>query len=139
MSLDVNRIRADRKRKLDEIAKLQEEVAEIDLALRVYDRYAEKQPPEQEDAESPGLAPRPPGTPTTFQMVNMILAGAEKDGREGLTSRELLDEIAKKYWPGVHRSQILPSIFGFGKVGRIRRIDDKWYRAAPQDGDLLEK
>jgi hypothetical protein len=126
MSLDLSQIKAERQRKIDEIGRLQEEVAELDTALRVLERYAEKPPNSEEES---GLKPRPPGTPSTFDMVNMVLASAEKEGRtDGLTSRELIDAIGAKYWPGIHRSQILPSIFGFAKNGRLLRNGDKWRR-----------
>ena len=59
--------------------------------------------------------------------TDMILASAEKDGRGALTSRELMDEIRAKYWPGVQNGQILPSIFGF-KGKRLHRSGDKWSR-----------
>jgi hypothetical protein len=126
MNLDIDQIRARYKRIKDEITKLQTELDELDVALRVLSRFQEKPP--DKPASSEELPPRPPGTPSTFEMVNMILASAEKEGKEALTSRELMDQIRANYWPGVKNKQILPSIFGFAKKGRVIREGDKWKR-----------
>jgi hypothetical protein len=128
MNLDVEQIRARQKRIDEEIAKLQKESDELAIALRVLDRFTDKP---TEPSAKPDLPPRPPGSPSTFDMVTMILAGAEKDGRGALTSRELMDEIRAKYWPGVQNKQILPSIFGFAKNNRLIREGDKWRRKPP--------
>jgi len=131
MSLDIENLRSRQKRLIDEIAQRQKELDEIDIALRVFDRYSDK-PPDKGKASGGGksdLPPRPKGTPSTFDMVNLILASAEKEGKDGLTSRELLDQIRAKYWPGVQNRQILPSIFGFAKDNkRLIRDGDKWKR-----------
>jgi hypothetical protein len=131
MSLDIENLRSRQKRLIDEIAQRQKELDEIDIALRVFDRYSDKPPDKGKTSAGSknGLPPRPKGTPSTFEMVNLILASAEKEGKEGLTSRELMDQIRAKYWPGVQNRQILPSIFGFAKDNkRLIRDGDRWKR-----------
>jgi hypothetical protein len=127
--IDPTQLSARRKRVMDDIAKLQKEADEIDMLLRLAGRYSGK-PPEKGKPKAkgkPAKVPRPPGTPSTLEMVEMILAGAEKDGRGPLTSREIMDDIRAKYWPGVQNGQILPSIFGYRDKGLIRE-GDKWRR-----------
>jgi hypothetical protein len=131
MNLDIENLRARQKRLNEEIAQRQKELEEIEIALRVFDKYADKAPDKGKakgKATKPGLPPRPKGTPSTFDMVNLILASAEKGGKGPLTSRELMDEIRANYWPGVQNKQILPSIFGFAKAKRLIRDGDKWRR-----------
>jgi hypothetical protein len=130
MSQEVDQLRARQKRNADEIAKLQKENDEIGIALRVLERFS-KIPPKLPDkppkAIPTGLIPRPAGIPSTFEMVETILKDAEKAGKESLTSRELMDQIREKYWPGVQNKQILPSIFGFSPK-RLIREGERWKR-----------
>ena len=127
MALDLENMRARQKRLNDEIVRLQKEADEIAIALRVFDKYSEK-PPDKGKAKGskPGLTQRPKGTPTTFEMVEMILTSEAKSGKETITTRELMDAIRAKYWPGVKNEQILPSIFGFAKNGRLQREGMAW-------------
>jgi len=115
----------------EEIARLQKEAEELDIALRVLARMATKEKPDSvamvgetgdEDirVDLP-LAPRPSGTPTNFAMVELVLSGAEKEGKDGLTANEIVQEIRRRYWPGLVGKQILPSIYGFAKNGRLKK------------------
>jgi hypothetical protein len=144
MNPDVDSIRARQKRIFDEIEKLQKEFDELSVALRVLDRFTKAKPPDQppKPAKAPkasrkALPPRPKGIPSTFEMVEKILTEGEATGKPELTSRELMDQIREKYWPGVQNKQILPSIFGFGKAGRIIREGDKWKRKHAGRGNLF--
>jgi hypothetical protein len=130
MNPDVDQIRARQKRISDEMTKLQKELDELDVALRVLDRFSkppDKPPRAAKRAKKAALRPRPSGIPSTFEMVETILTEAEKAGKLALTSRELMDAIREKYWPGVQNKQILPSIFGFAPK-RLTRDGDKWKR-----------
>jgi hypothetical protein len=131
MNPDLDQIRARQKRITDEIAKLQREFDELDVALRVMDRFSKSKPPDKppkpKRPKKAALRPRPAGTPSTFEMVETILSEAEKAGKSALTSRELMDQIREKFWPGVQNKQILPSIFGFAPK-RLTRDGDKWKR-----------
>jgi hypothetical protein len=130
MSQEIHQIRERQKRIGEEIAELQKEHDELDVALRVLERFF-KSPSKPSDkppkAIPTGLIQRPSGIPSTFEMVETILKEAEKAGKDSLTSRELMDEIRAKYWPGVQNKQILPSIFGFSPR-RLIREGDKWRR-----------
>ena len=146
MNPDVDSIRARQKRISDEIEKLQKELDELGVALRVLGRFAKAKPPDKPPkpsrtarASKKVLPPRPKGIPSTFEMVEKILTAGEASGKPEFTSRELMDQIRERYWPGVQNKQILPSIFGFGKAGRIIREGDKWKRKHPgrRDGNLF--
>lgn len=145
MNADVDQIRARQKRISDDIAKLQKELDELDVALRVLDRFSkppDKPPKAAKKAKAKvskkALTPRPTGIPSTFEMVETILREAETSGKQAITSRELMDQIRAKYWPGVQNKQILPSIFGFAPK-RLTRDGDKWKRKKqpPQAGNLF--
>ena len=127
VSIDPSVLRSRHKRLLDDIAKLQKEADDLDNFIRSLNRFTGKPPDKKNASAKKKKTPRPAGTPSTFEMVDMILASAEKDGRVALTSRELMDEIRANYWPGVQNGQILPSIFGF-KGKRLNRTGDKWSR-----------
>jgi hypothetical protein len=138
MSSSIDQIRSRQKHLADEIAKLQSEHDDLDIALRVLTRLLKTpdKPPKAVKAAKgkrakKALTPRPDGIPSTFEMVEKILSDAEKAGKSALTSREILDQINEKYWPGVHRSQILPSIFGFAPK-RLTRDGDKWKKKKSQ-------
>ena len=80
MNPDVDSIRARQKRISDEIEKLQKELDELGVALRVLGRFAKAKPPDKPPkpsrtarASKKVLPPRPKGIPSTFEMVEKIL------------------------------------------------------------------
>jgi hypothetical protein len=104
-----------------EIAKLiealQREADELAVARKVIARFSPS-PPGEEVTLGPA---RPEGLPSTFEMTETVLAEAEKAGRDGLTSKELIEAIGAKYWPGLKSAQVLPTIYGFVKNKRLRK------------------
>jgi hypothetical protein len=54
-------------------------------------------------------------------MVELVLLDAEKEGRDGLTANEIVEQIRRRYWPGLIGKQILPSVYQFAKRGRLRK------------------
>ena len=132
----------ERLKRIDaEIEKLQLEREEIGVALRVLGRFIKAKPPPKPPhkpaarASKKTLPPRPKGIPSTFEMVEAVLTEGERTGKPALTSRELMDAIRAKYWPGVQNKQILPSIFGFAPK-RLIREGDKWKRKHPKGPDF---
>jgi hypothetical protein len=61
-------------------------------------------------------------------MAEFVLSSAEKEGHDGLTANELIQAIAARYWPGLIGPQILPSIYQFAKVGRLKLSGGKFKR-----------
>jgi hypothetical protein len=129
-----------RKREVgEEIDRLEQEMDELNAALKVLRRIEmeargetsrsgipQKEAPQKEAEASkhdvPKLGPpRPSGAPTNFEMVDMILSSAEKDGKDGLTIAEIINEIRKRYWPGVVDVQVSSAIYKFAKDGRFRK------------------
>jgi hypothetical protein len=115
---DLQAIQA-REREIDaEMASLQQEREELAIAKRVMARLRGKSPGLSANGKS---SPRPAGAPTNAEMVELVLADAEKEGKDGLTASELLQAISARYWPGLTGPQILPNIYGMAKRGRFRK------------------
>lgn len=119
MNLDLDQITAREKEIVRLIDALQKEANDLAVARRVFERFSGKSQ-DKEDALAAGL-PRPKGAPTTFEMVDFSLANAEKEGIDGLSSKELVSAIGAKYWPGVVPHQIMPTVYGFVKDNRLRK------------------
>jgi len=105
------------------ISALQGEADELEVALRVFERFS---PPESSSKKKndgkPKLGPaRPRGIPSNFEMTEMILKASEREGKNGLTANEIVEQISSRYWPGIMGAQILPAIYHFAKQGRIRK------------------
>jgi hypothetical protein len=121
----------------DELARLQKEQDELDIALRVLNRLASKpqgvrvtarqvrKPPPPPPSSARKIRklgpPRPAGIPSNFELVEMILKSSEREGKNGLTAREIVEQIGKRYWPGVKGPQVLSFIYKFAKDDRIHK------------------
>src|ERR1700732_2507695 len=106
----------------DELARLQKEQDELDIAMRVLNRLVGSKPrgvpvTTRRVHKPPPLSPpsarkirklgppRPAGIPSNFELVEMILKSSEREGKNGLTAREIVEQIDKRYWPGVKGPQ----------------------------------
>ena len=127
-----DRIEARQREIAKEIERLQEESNELAIALKVIKRLNPDSTPSSapearaleshEDIHSTKLGPpRPNGCPTNFQMVDMILAGAEKEGKDGLTISEIISEMRARYWPGLKDVQVSAPIYAFVRQGRFKK------------------
>jgi hypothetical protein len=127
-----------RQREIHEgINKLETELAELEVALRVFNRFSSK---EKKSPTKTGtkLGPaRPDGIPSNFDMISMILKSAEKEGKKGLTANEIVEEIGRRYWPGIQSPQIISFIYQFAKRGRLLKSDKGLFRAK-QMGEAAE-
>jgi hypothetical protein len=113
------------------ISTLQIEAEELAVALRVFERFST--PVALEEIDNAGLPklgpPRPPGIPSTFEMTEMVLKSSEREGKNGLIANEIVEQIGKRYWPGVVGPQILPTIYKLAKEGRIRKISSGKFKS----------
>jgi hypothetical protein len=109
-------IEAKRREIAAQIAKLQADDEELAIAERVLRRLSGA----EKDAVSIGTA-RPSGAPTTFEMADMVLASAEKEGKDGLFASELVEAIRSRYWPGLVSQQIMPMIYQMARAGRFHK------------------
>ena len=134
ITLSSSKIENRRREIAAEIERLQTEDKELEIVLRVIHRFdpdtgrivgsgvVTKQDTPSDEKE-PKLGPRrPSGCPTNFEMVDMILAGAEKEGTEGLSLPEITSEIRKRYWPGLKDAQVAAPIYAFVRNGRFRKL-----------------
>lgn len=130
--IQTERLEARQREIAQEIERLREEANELVIALKVIARLdsdslvvsaSEPAPaPTETDAEAPKLGPpRPSGCPSNFQMVDMILASAEKEGKDGLTISELIAEMRARYWPGLRDVQVSAPIYSFVRQDRLRK------------------
>jgi hypothetical protein len=126
MPLDINQIAAREKEIAETIERLKQEAGELEIARRVFEKYSGE--PKTVNLVVNGAqlslstgAPRPALAPTTFEMTQAVLEGAEKEGKDGLTAKELVDGIRTKFWPGLVTHQILPTIYGFVKNERLHK------------------
>jgi len=121
MTADINQIDERLRQISAEVARLQKEADELMIAKRVFEKYSIKSLDRNgtRDNISGEGRPRPNGTPTTFEMVEFVLADAEKAGNDGLAPNELVQAIAARYWPGLVGSQILPHVYRLAKEGRF--------------------
>ncbi len=111
-----------RKREIDEQIKgLTKESDELDVALRVLHRF---NPTKAANGGVPKLGPpRPTNTPTLFVMTTTVINDAVKAGKQGLTAKEIVEAIGRRFWPGVKTDQIQPSVYRFLNRGRLRKTD----------------
>jgi hypothetical protein len=105
-----------------EMEALRAEAEELETTLRVLRRYGVVAVAKMNGEQSPEtkLGPaRPEGTPSLFEMAAMVIREANEEGKEGLTGRQLVGAIGKRFWPGVQDKQVLPPIYQFAKKGRL--------------------
>lgn len=114
----------------EERASLDREEQEINEAIKIISRYASggvvaeeasSITPQRDNKLGPA---RPKGIPTLYQMAYEVIRDAEQRGKPGLTGAAIVEAIGEQYWPGVTGPQILPSIYGFAKSGRLRKSDN---------------
>jgi len=115
-----------------EMKRLQEEADELAIAMKVIKRLspdstapaAASAPADKDSAKISNLKlgpRRPSGLPTNCQMVDMILASAEKEGKDGLTVNEIIAEMRSRYWPGLQDRQVSTPIYAFARKGRFKK------------------
>ena len=114
-----------------QIEALNKERAEVEAAMKVLARYSllggESVSAVRQDVArlAPKTAksarkgtPRPKDIPTIWEMTTDILAQAE---RRTLHIDTIVDRMAERWWPGLVKQQIAPSLYGFAKQGRLDR------------------
>ena len=123
---EISAILARRKEISAKMERLRVEDGELEIAIRVLNRYASPKTAAMNGAgPSSHLGPpRPKGIPSLFDMTETVIREAVASGKSGLMGREIVDEIGKKFWPDVLGRQILPPIYAFAKKGRLRKTKD---------------
>ena len=123
---DIQKIQARLREINAQMEKLRAEGEELETAVRVFKRFAGPN-----GAAPPGSKlgpPRPDNIPLLFDMTESVIRDAVGAGKPGLTGAEIVAAIGKRYWPGVQGQQILPSIYGFAKQGRLIKTSNGVFR-----------
>lgn len=77
--------------------------------------------------------PRPKGVPTLPEMITFAIRSATKEGKSGLTGKEIRDHIDKTYWPGVGSNLVLPTAHRLVKAKRLKRSGDLFLLAPEKE------
>jgi hypothetical protein len=127
--IDIDAILARRQQIASEIERLTAEDKELEIAIRVAERFGKRKAngaahaAQSEEGSRLG-PPRPPGTPPLLEMANTVLKEAIAAGKSGLKGNELVAAIGDRFWPGVQARQIMPPIYHFAKVKRLKKGDN---------------
>ena len=105
--IHIDKIEARQREIAKEIERLQGEARNLEIALDVAKQFGVESPVEGDAQDQIAMSgeihklgpPRPSGCPTNFEMVDMILASAEKEGKDGLLISEIISEMRARYWP----------------------------------------
>lgn len=137
----LDRIRSRIAALMEEAKPLEDEIKELDMAGRVVARLtgAEWPPLGEGDAKEPKASAtgRPEGIPSTPEMVMTILT-EDAGFSDGMTPKDIQDEIAKRWWPDVKSELVGPTIWRMWKQKRLVRTADGRYdlpreNAAPRE------
>ncbi len=72
----------------------------------------------------PPLHRKPPGTPTTHDMILAALRDAQSRGETGLAPRQIADFIRQKWWPHLKGSSVGPAAWRMYQDKQIRKEGD---------------
>jgi hypothetical protein len=72
----------------------------------------------------PPLHRKPPGTPTTHDMILTALRDAQSRGETGLAPRQIADFIRQKWWPHLKGSSVGPAAWRMYHDKQIRKEGD---------------
>lgn len=143
---DIEAVKARKKEIMLAIEDLQKEAHDLDVAIAVFNRFSPVLAKDTSSDDDSKLGPpRPPGVPTLFEMAYTVISDAEQRGKKGLTGKEVVEHIAKQFWPGLQGPQITPSLYGFAKKGRLRKTADGLFRtvrtkeAPPEQSESASK
>jgi len=125
MTTPYDRLKHRRQQIAEEIAKLQAEDAELELAEVVMGRFVDEDTvysPTVTVASPPSDSKgKPVGTPTTPNMILALLREAVAHGRAGLEPKEMQITISKRWWPGAKSEDIGPTAWRMWKEGRLTK------------------
>lgn len=138
MPLELNQITAREKEIAEAIERLKQEANDLAIARRVFEKYSGEPINKVLNVNGhllklPAGQPRPQAAPTTFEMTEAVLESAEREGKDGLTGKELVDGIRTKFWPGLVSHQVLPTIYGFVKNERLHKTAGGKFKRIKKD------
>jgi hypothetical protein len=105
------------------LAYLKQERAELETAIRVFERFHGR--PELSSGILPAVAAasvKPLAVPTVPEMIFEALRDAADRGREGLEPKEILAFIKERYWPDAQQTSVGPIAWRmWKKEGRLAK------------------
>ncbi|MGX5839924.1 hypothetical protein ACWGTI_04270 [Mesorhizobium sp. ArgA1] len=112
----------------DEIAKLESELPELDIAGRVIARLSGAEWPPAGAADEPkpenAASAKPDGLPTMPEMILVVMANSYRQGRRGMEPKDVTKAISERYWSDLKGSTSVSTTM--------------WRMAQPKDGRLLK-
>ena len=112
------------------IKKLQTEYAELEVAERVLLRLAGERTLPQKEEQNANIITETDAPPTTDmtvgEMALSILGSYDLAEDVGLTSREILDEIRKRWMPRLQRTSLTAPLYRLKNAGKIVRVGRRW-------------
>jgi hypothetical protein len=81
---------------------------------------------------------KPAGTPTTPNMIVMLLKEAVSQGKPGLEPREMQMLIARRWWPTVKSEDIGPTAWRMWREGRLSKAEGESLYMLPVDAGIEE-
>lgn len=112
------------------IKKLQAELAELEVAERVLLRISgeKKQAPEHVQNKNIIIPVDTPTKPdkTVAEMAISVLEIQDMLDDEGLTSRQILDEIRGRGMPQLQRTSLTAPLYRLKNAGKIVRVGRRW-------------
>lgn len=106
-----------------EIERLESELPELDVAERVLARLT-GEPRSEVSAVKPSVdealvGAKPEGIPTVPEMIVTLLKEAQASGSRGMSAKDLLDGIAKRWWPDAKSDTVAPTAWRMRKRGDL--------------------
>lgn len=123
------------------VDELKAELGELDVAAKVMARLSEGAPVAPFAVKAQTFAPptnsKPEGLPTTPDMILSVLSEAKRNGTSTLEPREIMEAIAKRWWPNVTSEMVGPIAWRMWKQGRLVKDGAKYGLCEPTIRDLI--
>jgi hypothetical protein len=108
--------RHDLKAKLEAVDAEDAELAAAERVLLRFGIVPTETPVMSEDASG-----KPPGTPTTPNMILSLLREAQAQGKPGLEPKEMMISISRRWWPTVKSEDVGPTAWRMWKDRRLAK------------------
>ena len=121
------------------IEEIKQELSELDMAARVIARLSGSPIPEVYSAKLRGPSPaklmpvKPDGIPTMPEMITAVLS---ENSYRGMSPKDIMAEIARRWWPAVSSEYVGPIAWRMWKQGRLEK-DGAVYALPRQIQELM--
>ena len=120
------------------LSRLEREIQELTVAMRVLRRIYDGDGPPDEDEKanleaSVAVQRKPPGLPAMPDMIVAAIKDGKARGHAGLRPRDMVDFIAREFWPEVQFTSVGPIAARMLKDGRLSKNAETGLYGLPQD------